>query len=74
MSLSPSYHLSLIIVVCVSVLKVCVWQELQSVRTTISSLEKQKKYISDTVRALVVGAECIPTIFSLFSEILRDEC
>ncbi|XP_035010510.2 serine--tRNA ligase, mitochondrial isoform X1 [Hippoglossus stenolepis] len=32
---------------------VCVWQELQAVRTEISELEKLKRHISDTVRALV---------------------
>ncbi|XP_071753394.2 serine--tRNA ligase, mitochondrial [Centroberyx gerrardi] len=32
---------------------VCVWQQLQAVRKDISDLEAQKKYISDSVRALV---------------------
>ncbi|XP_034724024.1 serine--tRNA ligase, mitochondrial isoform X2 [Etheostoma cragini] len=32
---------------------VCVWQELQAVKTEISGLEEQKKHISDTVKALV---------------------
>ncbi|XP_074497413.1 serine--tRNA ligase, mitochondrial [Sebastes fasciatus] len=32
---------------------VCVWQELQAVRTEISELEEQKRLISDTVKALV---------------------
>ncbi|KAM4567177.1 serine--tRNA ligase, mitochondrial [Odontesthes bonariensis] len=32
---------------------VCVWQELQAVRTEISKLEEDKKSISDTVKALV---------------------
>ncbi|XP_061637293.1 serine--tRNA ligase, mitochondrial isoform X1 [Phyllopteryx taeniolatus] len=32
---------------------VCVWQQLQAVRTEISELEQQKQYISGTVRALV---------------------
>lgn len=44
----------------------CVWQELQSVRTEISCLEEQKKTISDTVRALVVGVDCS------FKQLLRD--
>ncbi|XP_062275075.1 serine--tRNA ligase, mitochondrial [Scomber scombrus] len=33
---------------------VCVWQQLQAVRTEISELEEQKKRISETVKALVV--------------------
>ncbi|CAG06435.1 unnamed protein product, partial [Tetraodon nigroviridis] len=33
---------------------VCVWQELQAVRTEISSLEEQKEQISNMVKALVV--------------------
>nr|XP_046244471.1 serine--tRNA ligase, mitochondrial [Scatophagus argus] len=32
---------------------VCVWQELQTVRTEISGLEEQKRDISDTVKAVV---------------------
>ncbi|TNN54257.1 Serine--tRNA ligase, mitochondrial [Liparis tanakae] len=32
---------------------VCVWQELQAVRTEISALEEQKRSVSNTVRALV---------------------
>ncbi|XP_044209587.1 serine--tRNA ligase, mitochondrial [Thunnus albacares] len=32
---------------------VCVWQQLQAVRTEISELEMQKKHISETVKALV---------------------
>ncbi|XP_069003609.1 serine--tRNA ligase, mitochondrial [Embiotoca jacksoni] len=32
---------------------VCVWQELQAVRTEISELEEEKRHISDTVKALV---------------------
>lgn len=31
-------------------------------RTEISCLEKQKKQISDTVKALVVGVECVAAI------------
>lgn len=42
--------------ICVSTLKVCVWQELQAVRTEISSLEEQKEHISGMVKALVVSA------------------
>uniref|UniRef100_A0AAQ5ZX59 Serine--tRNA ligase, mitochondrial n=1 Tax=Amphiprion ocellaris TaxID=80972 RepID=A0AAQ5ZX59_AMPOC len=34
---------------------VCVWQELQAVRTEISELEQEKRRISDTVKALVVS-------------------
>ncbi|XP_035535888.1 serine--tRNA ligase, mitochondrial [Morone saxatilis] len=33
---------------------VCVWQELQAVRTEISGLEEEKKRISETVKALVI--------------------
>ncbi|XP_011607049.2 serine--tRNA ligase, mitochondrial [Takifugu rubripes] len=36
---------------------VCVWQELQAVRAEISSLEEQKKQISQTVKALVTNNE-----------------
>uniref|UniRef100_A0A8C2X976 Serine--tRNA ligase, mitochondrial n=1 Tax=Cyclopterus lumpus TaxID=8103 RepID=A0A8C2X976_CYCLU len=32
---------------------VCVWQELQAVRTEISGLEEQKRHISNTVKALL---------------------
>ncbi|KAG8002234.1 Serine--tRNA ligase [Nibea albiflora] len=32
---------------------VCVWQELQAVRTEISGLEEQKRHISETVKGLV---------------------
>ncbi|XP_059186484.1 serine--tRNA ligase, mitochondrial [Centropristis striata] len=34
---------------------VCVWQELQAVRTEISGLELQKRLISDTVKVLVAN-------------------
>uniref|UniRef100_A0A8D0A976 Serine--tRNA ligase, mitochondrial n=1 Tax=Sander lucioperca TaxID=283035 RepID=A0A8D0A976_SANLU len=36
-----------------NIVSVCVWQELQAVKTEISGLEEQKKHISDTVKALV---------------------
>uniref|UniRef100_H3DA11 Serine--tRNA ligase, mitochondrial n=1 Tax=Tetraodon nigroviridis TaxID=99883 RepID=H3DA11_TETNG len=36
---------------------VCVWQELQAVRTEISSLEEQKEQISNMVKALVTNHE-----------------
>lgn len=42
--------------ICTSTLQVCVWQELQAVRTEISSLEEQKEHISSIVKALVVSA------------------
>ncbi|TKS81424.1 Serine--tRNA ligase, mitochondrial [Collichthys lucidus] len=32
---------------------VCVWQELQTVRTEISGLEEQKRHIAETIKALV---------------------
>uniref|UniRef100_A0A3P8UAS4 Serine--tRNA ligase, mitochondrial n=1 Tax=Amphiprion percula TaxID=161767 RepID=A0A3P8UAS4_AMPPE len=35
------------------IVSVCVWQELQAVRTEISELEQEKRRISDTVKALV---------------------
>lgn len=41
--------------VCVSTLQVCVWQELQAVRTEISGLEEQKRHVSDAVKELVVS-------------------
>uniref|UniRef100_A0AAQ5Z9I7 Serine--tRNA ligase, mitochondrial n=1 Tax=Amphiprion ocellaris TaxID=80972 RepID=A0AAQ5Z9I7_AMPOC len=37
------------------IVSVCVWQELQAVRTEISELEQEKRRISDTVKALVVS-------------------
>lgn len=37
------------------VFQVCVWQQLQAVRTEISELEQQKKLISESVKALVVS-------------------
>lgn len=40
--------------VCVSI-QVCVWQQLQRVRTEISQFESQKRQISDTVKTLVVS-------------------
>lgn len=49
--------ISLIVHCCVSTLQVCVWQELQAVRTEISCLEEQKRNIGDTVRALVVSIQ-----------------
>uniref|UniRef100_A0A671UIT8 Serine--tRNA ligase, mitochondrial n=1 Tax=Sparus aurata TaxID=8175 RepID=A0A671UIT8_SPAAU len=36
------------------IVSVCVWQELQAVRTEISGLEEEKSHISDTVKALVI--------------------
>ncbi|XP_070684794.1 serine--tRNA ligase, mitochondrial [Pempheris klunzingeri] len=36
---------------------VCVWQELQAVRTEISGLEEQKRLIGDTVKELVAKAD-----------------
>uniref|UniRef100_A0A3B4YX54 serine--tRNA ligase n=1 Tax=Stegastes partitus TaxID=144197 RepID=A0A3B4YX54_9TELE len=37
------------------IVSVCVWQQLQAVRTEISELEEEKRRISETVRALVVS-------------------
>lgn len=57
---SPSFFCSpstcVCVRVCASMLQVCVWQELQAVRAEISSLEEQKRGISQTVKALVVSA------------------
>lgn len=39
-----------------STLQVSVWQELQAVRTEISTLEEQKNHITHIVKALVVSA------------------
>lgn len=36
-------------------LQVCVWEELQAVRTEISELETEKRHISEAVKALVVS-------------------
>uniref|UniRef100_A0A672J4S2 Serine--tRNA ligase, mitochondrial n=1 Tax=Salarias fasciatus TaxID=181472 RepID=A0A672J4S2_SALFA len=41
---------------------VCVWQELQAVRSAVSELEKERKHISDTVKALVVRKFCFKSL------------
>lgn len=43
------------------------WQELQAVRTEISSLEEQKEHISSMVKALVVSAHLSLIEYSFLS-------
>lgn len=39
------------------------WQELQAVTTEISELEKEKRHIGDTVKALVVSNGSLSPVY-----------